>query len=146
MVALLSLRRKTLAGLFALMALAGLSACDMSIPGGGPILNNTRAVPVALLVPKSSPNGAALAQSLENAAWLAVQDLSETVDIELKVYDTGGTLLGRVSNVLNHGASDLLEVKPDLGESVLLPFTIAAVPTVDLTAGRIVADPPEGLF
>ncbi|MEO3414393.1 ribosome maturation factor RimM [Roseovarius sp. CAU 1744] len=66
--------------------------------------------------------------------------------IGLEVYDTGGTLLGRVANVLNHGASDLLEVKPDLGESVLLPFTIAAVPTVDLATGRIVADPPEGLF
>ena len=66
--------------------------------------------------------------------------------IGLEVYDTGGTLLGRVENVLNHGASDLLEVKPAIGESVLLPFTIAAVPTVDLTAGRLVADPPDGLF
>jgi 16S rRNA processing protein RimM len=28
---------------------------------------------------------------------------------------------------------------------VLLPFTRAAVPTVDLAAGRIIADPPEGL-
>lgn len=66
--------------------------------------------------------------------------------IGLAVYDTGGTLLGRVESVLNHGASDLLEVKPEVGETVLLPFTLAAVPTVDLTAGRIVADPPEGLF
>ena len=94
MVALLSLRRKALASLFALFAIAGLSACDVSLPSGGPILNNTRAVPVALLVPKSSPNGAALARSLENAAWLAVQDLGDTVDIELKVYDTGGTPAG----------------------------------------------------
>ena len=66
--------------------------------------------------------------------------------IGLEVYDTGGTLLGRVENVLNHGASDLLEVKPKVGETVLLPFTVAAVPTVDLTAGRIIADPPDGLF
>jgi 16S rRNA processing protein RimM len=29
---------------------------------------------------------------------------------------------------------------------VLLPFTRAAVPTVDLASRRIVADPPEGLF
>ncbi len=94
MVALLSLRRKALTSLFAALAFVGLSACDMSLPGGGPILNNTRAVPVALLVPKSSPNGAELAQSLENAAWLAVQDLGDTVDIELKVYDTGGTPQG----------------------------------------------------
>ena len=47
----------------------------------------------------------------------------------------------------NHGASDLLEVHgPGLKSTVLLPFTREAVPTVDLTAGRIIADPPEGLF
>jgi len=91
MVALLSLRRKALASLFAVFALLGLSACDVSMTGGGGVLNNTRAVPVALLIPKSSPNGASLAQSLENAAWLAVQDLGETVTIDLKVYDTAGT-------------------------------------------------------
>ncbi|WP_299845894.1 ribosome maturation factor RimM [uncultured Roseovarius sp.] len=67
--------------------------------------------------------------------------------IGLEVYDTGGTLLGRVENVLNHGASDLLEIKPATpGDTILLPFTVAAVPTVDLTAARIVADPPDGLF
>lgn len=67
--------------------------------------------------------------------------------IGLEVYDTGGTHLGRVAAVLNHGASDLLEIKrPGLKETVLLPFTRAAVPTVDLATGRLVADPPEGLF
>lgn len=66
--------------------------------------------------------------------------------IGLDVYDTGGTRLGRVESVLNHGASDLLEVKPDIGDTVLLPFTVAAVPTVDLKAGRVIADPPDGLF
>ncbi len=67
--------------------------------------------------------------------------------IGLQVYDTGGTHLGRVKAVLNHGASDLLEIAlPGGGPGVLLPFTQAAVPTVDLTQGRIVADPPEGLF
>lgn len=65
----------------------------------------------------------------------------------LTVADTGGRLLGRVKAVLNHGAGDLLEIAPaGGGQSVLLPFTRAAVPTVDLTGGRIVADPPEGLF
>ena len=65
--------------------------------------------------------------------------------IGLSVHDTGGTLLGTVKNVLNHGAGDLLEVQVG-GETILLPFTMAVVPTVDLSAGRIVADPPEGLF
>ncbi len=67
--------------------------------------------------------------------------------IGLEVYDTGGTLLGRVKDVLNHGASDLLEIQgPHLKDTVLLPFTLEAVPTVDLTSGRIVADPPDGLL
>jgi len=67
--------------------------------------------------------------------------------IGMQVYDTGGAELGRVKAVLNHGASDLLELhvkgSPKTG---LLPFTKEAVPTVDLASGRIVADPPEGVF
>ncbi len=67
--------------------------------------------------------------------------------IGLAVYDTGGTLLGKVKSVQNHGADDLLELHgPGLKSTVLLPFTKAAVPTVDLESGRIVADPPEGLL
>lgn len=65
----------------------------------------------------------------------------------LTVTDTGGTVIGTVKSVQNHGATDLLEVQlPASGATVLLPFTLAAVPTVDLEAGRIVADPPEGLL
>ncbi len=67
--------------------------------------------------------------------------------IGLAVHDTGGRLLGHVRTVLNHGAGDLLEIHgPGLRDTVLLPFTLAAVPTVDLAAGRIVTDPPDGLF
>ncbi|MCC5987345.1 MAG: 16S rRNA processing protein RimM [Pararhodobacter sp.] len=66
--------------------------------------------------------------------------------IGLEVVDTGGAVLGRVAAVLNHGAGDLLEVRRQGADSVLLPFTRAHVPTVDLAAGRVVADPPEGLL
>jgi 16S rRNA processing protein RimM len=67
--------------------------------------------------------------------------------VGLEVVDTGGAALGRVTAVLNHGASDLLEIRaPGQSATVLLPFTADDVPTVDLAAGRIVADPPEGLF
>jgi 16S rRNA processing protein RimM len=67
--------------------------------------------------------------------------------IGLIVSDTGGTELGTVKSVLDHGAGDLLEIqRPNSSETVLLPFTLAAVPTVDLDAGRIIADPPDGLF
>ena len=46
--------------------------------------------------------------------------------------------------MLNHGAGDILELHlPGAAGTRLLPFTKAAVPTVDLAARRIVADPPE---
>ncbi|MGH1354676.1 MAG: ribosome maturation factor RimM [Thalassovita sp.] len=67
--------------------------------------------------------------------------------IGIEVFDTGGTLLGKVKSVQNHGAGDLLEIHASgMSSTVLLPFTRAAVPTVDMTARRIIADPPEGLF
>lgn len=66
--------------------------------------------------------------------------------IGLEVRDTGGVVLGTVRAVLNHGAGDLLEVMgAGLKAPLLIPFTLAIVPTVDLSLGRIVADLPEGL-
>ena len=66
--------------------------------------------------------------------------------IGLEARDTGGALIGTVSAVHNHGAGDLLEIT-GVGrkQPLLLPFTLAVVPTVDLSAGRIVIDLPEGL-
>lgn len=67
--------------------------------------------------------------------------------IGLDVYDTGGERLGKVTAVHDHGAGDLLEVSgKGLKTPALLPFTKEAVPTVDLQSGRIIADPPVGVF
>lgn len=67
--------------------------------------------------------------------------------IGLTVLDTGGTTLGTVKSVMDHGAGDLLEViVPGQSDTILLPFTKAVVPTVDMAAKRIIADPPDGLF
>lgn len=64
--------------------------------------------------------------------------------IGLEVRDTGGARLGTVRAVHNHGAGDILEIhEPGRKSALLLPFTKAVVPTVDLTARRIVADPPQ---
>jgi 16S rRNA processing protein RimM len=66
--------------------------------------------------------------------------------IGLAVHDTGGVAMGRVIAVHNHGAGDLLEVQPaDGAAAILLPFTRAIVPTVDLQAGRVIVDIPEGM-
>ena len=64
--------------------------------------------------------------------------------IGLPVYDAGGVLLGKVRAVQNFGAGDILEIfAPGRKTTLMLPFTRAVVPTVDIKAGRIVADPPE---
>ncbi|UWR22857.1 ribosome maturation factor RimM [Sulfitobacter sp. S190] len=67
--------------------------------------------------------------------------------IGLDVFDTGGVQLGRVKTVQNHGADDLLELQlSGTSTTTFLPFTKAAVPTVDLAAGRLIADPPDGIL
>jgi len=63
--------------------------------------------------------------------------------IGLAVEDPAGRALGTVTAVENHGAGDLLEIAGPGGESLLLPFTRAVVPQVDLAAGRLVAVPPD---
>lgn len=64
--------------------------------------------------------------------------------IGLSAYDTGGELLGKVSAIHNHGAGDIIEISPTRHKSaLLLPFTKAIVPNVDLAAGRLIVDLPE---
>jgi len=54
-----------------------------------------------------------------------------------------GAALGTVIAIHNFGAGDLIEIAPaGGGEPLLLPFTEATVPTVDLKAGRIVVVVP----
>jgi 16S rRNA processing protein RimM len=51
--------------------------------------------------------------------------------------------LGRVIAIHNFGAGDIIEIAPPQGSTLLLPFTNAVVPTVDLAAGRVVIELPE---
>jgi len=67
--------------------------------------------------------------------------------IGLAVFDTAGNALGHVAAVENHGAGDILEIarppgKESGGPSLLLPFTKATVPDIDIPAGRLVVVPP----
>ena len=64
--------------------------------------------------------------------------------VGLDVVDTGGEALGKVIAVHNHGAGDILEISSTRHKSaLLLPFTKAIVPNVDLKAGRLIVDLPE---
>jgi 16S rRNA processing protein RimM len=67
--------------------------------------------------------------------------------VGLVVETKEGDKLGEVIGVQNFGAGDLLEIKLARdGKTVLLPFIDQYVPAVDIGGGRIVADPPHGLF
>jgi 16S rRNA processing protein RimM len=67
--------------------------------------------------------------------------------VGLLVVDRNGGELGRVVAVQNFGAGDLIEIEPLAGgDTVLLPFTEAVVPMVDIAGGRVLANPPEGIF
>jgi 16S rRNA processing protein RimM len=51
--------------------------------------------------------------------------------------------LGRVIAIHNFGAGDIIEIAPLHGATMLLPFTNAVVPSVDLTSGRVVIALPD---
>ena len=57
-----------------------------------------------------------------------------------------GSTLGRIVAVHDFGGGPNLEIAPESGDSVMVPFTAAVVPVVDIAAGRIVVVPPEGLL
>ena len=63
-------------------------------------------------------------------------------DLEgLEAWDGEGRFWGRVSGVLDFGGGDLLELRDAGKKPVVIPFTLAAVPKVDLKAGRILVNP-----
>jgi 16S rRNA processing protein RimM len=78
---------------------------------------------------------AALPQTEEDEFYVA--DL-----IGLDVVDVAGAPFGRVRDVLNYGAGDILDIERGEGASLLVPFTKTAVPHVDMKARRVVVDPP----
>jgi 16S rRNA processing protein RimM len=58
-----------------------------------------------------------------------------------------GEALGTVVAVHNFGAGDVIEVElAGSLETILVPFTREVVPEIDVTARRLVIDPPEGLL
>ena len=62
----------------------------------------------------------------------------------LRIETADGTVIGKIKAVQDFGAGDVIEYLPEGGgESLYLPFTREAVPTVDVAGGRIVAELPE---
>ena len=62
--------------------------------------------------------------------------------IGLAAVTTSNEPLGRVIAIHNFGAGDIIEIAPPQGPTMLLPFTNAVVPSVDLAGGRVVIELP----
>jgi 16S rRNA processing protein RimM len=63
--------------------------------------------------------------------------------IGLAAVNTANEPIGRVLAIHNFGAGDIIEIAPPQGPTLLLPFTNAVVPTVDLAKGRVVIELPQ---
>jgi 16S rRNA processing protein RimM len=63
--------------------------------------------------------------------------------IGLAAVDAANEPLGHVLAIHNFGAGDIIEIAPASGPTMLLPFTNAVVPTVDLAGGRVVIVLPD---
>jgi hypothetical protein len=106
--------RKVALRALALLSILVVAACDpvALTTGGGPTINTSKPVPVALLVPRGSGQAGdeVLARSLENAARLAISDLG-AVKIDLRVYATAGNASQAASQAVqavNDGAKIIL--------------------------------------
>ncbi|MGB3045428.1 MAG: ribosome maturation factor RimM [Xanthobacteraceae bacterium] len=62
--------------------------------------------------------------------------------IDLAAVSPDGEPVGRVVAIHNFGAGDVIEIAPPKGATLLLPFTDAVVPTVDIAGGRVVIEMP----
>jgi 16S rRNA processing protein RimM len=63
--------------------------------------------------------------------------------IGLAAETAAGEPLGKVIAIHNFGAGDIIEIAPPAGATMLLPFSNAVVPTVDLKGGRVLIELPE---
>lgn len=63
--------------------------------------------------------------------------------IGLAAVTTDGEALGRVLAIHNFGAGDIIEIAPLKGATMLLPFSNAVVPEVDVAGGRVVIALPQ---
>jgi 16S rRNA processing protein RimM len=130
-------------------------------PGRGPLtVTGRKWHSGALLLQLAGPSGEIFGtrehvETLRNTLLLVpVATLPEIEDpdsyydhqlVGLTVRLPDDSVVGEITAV-RHEAQDLLVVRrPDAPEA-LIPFVSAIVPTVDVAAGHLVVDPPEGLL
>jgi 16S rRNA processing protein RimM len=66
--------------------------------------------------------------------------------VGLRVDTVAGETVGEVARIEHAPASDLIVLRKAGGGTALIPFVRQIVPEVDLAAGRVLVDLPEGLL
>ena len=152
-------------GVRGLVKLASFTAAPDAVASYGPLTDEagTRRFEVELLSPQKGHFLARVAGIADRDAAQALNGTRLYVDrdrlppaeedeyyqadlIGLRVEQPDGTVLGSVAALHNFGAGDVIEIETGSGQRPLVPFNRAAVPLVDISAGRIVVDPPAGLL
>ena len=57
--------------------------------------------------------------------------------IGLKAMQENGEELGIITSVHDFGAGDILEITPEIGETIMIPFSRSAVPEVNISKGFV---------
>jgi 16S rRNA processing protein RimM len=139
------------------MALAGYAALWAGAGGRKLVLSAARLLKDDMLVGRFADiDTRDAAQALTNTPlFVARADLPPPDEDEfyhadligLTAVGEDGATVGTVTALPNYGAGDLLEVAPPAGDTFLVPFTRAFVPTIDLPGRRVVladaALPPD---
>lgn len=87
-----------------------------------------------------------LAESTTSAASADSDQFWDHELVGLAAEQVDGTPIGTVREVVHLPGGDQLLIEADGGRLLQVPFATAIVPVVDVSAGRLVVDPPEGLF
>ncbi|XSG81903.1 MAG: ribosome maturation factor RimM [Methyloligella sp. ZOD6] len=133
-------------------AIADYGPLQTDSPGRSLRIETLRAGPKALVAKFKGVNDRTAAEALTGTKlYIDRTDLPESEPEEwyyadlvgLAAYDGEGKSFGLVIAVHNFGASDILELAPESGPTVLIPFTEEAVPEVDIENGRLTVIPPE---
>jgi 16S rRNA processing protein RimM len=87
-------------------------------------------------------NGLELYVSRERLPATADDEYYHADLIGLRAETATGEPLGSIIALHNFGAGDIIEIAPPKGDTMMLPFSNAVVPTVDIAGGRVVIELP----
>ncbi len=136
--------------------LPGASLTTDPVSVGPLVVDNARFHSSRFLVHFAQVEDRTSAELLRGVSLLADVDPSDRPDdpdefydhqiIGLLVVDAERGAIGRVAEVLHGPGQDLLSVTTENGPRVLVPFVAALVAKVDLEAGQLLVELPNGLI